>query len=139
LAGEFDAYRTIQCPEHIKPNEDRTAYRVSSAAFKVQSDGSFSVDLEEPMIRGGTNIMARYPGVRRAVALTAKTVQELRDIGMSVAHVPIVGENEYHGEVRHGLTRSAAEKAARFLADTARMVLPIDPEEAMAMGAKPLG
>lgn len=137
LAGHYRALRTVQCPQHILPNATRTGYRVSSAAFKMQSDGTISVDLEEALLRDDLALTAHYPGVDRAVALVAHTVEVHQSYDAAVTHVPVPG-NDQHGEVRSNVGRKPMERAARALADTCQEIVPIDAPAAVALGAIPL-
>lgn len=121
LEAEFKALRTIQAPQHLQFDQATGRYEVSSAAFKMQSDGSISVDLEQLLLANGHDAVAFYPRVARAVALVAHRVGRLEAEGATVSHVPIP-LNPYHGEVRASFCR----KVRRALASSCEILSAID-------------
>ena len=107
-------------------DEGLQTFVVSSAAFKKQSDGSISVDLEEALKNDGLNFDAVYPGsIKRVVGLVAHTVGRLETAGLSVIHKPVNG-NDYHGEARGNASKTERVK----LADTCEVIREIDQAEA---------
>ena len=130
LNGALRVLREVQAPEQITRAADRpSGYRVSSAAFKPQRDGSVSVDLEESLVRSGLHVRSRYPAMPRAVALVAHRVDAITARGATVSHAPVAG-NPHHGEIRMaGLTKAQVRETARSLADQCEVLEAIDVDE----------
>ncbi|WP_174298864.1 hypothetical protein [Sphingomonas bacterium] len=136
LSGGLRALREVQAPEQVTEAMDRPGgYRVSSAAFRPQSDGSVSVDLEESLVRSGLNARSRYPAMPRAVALVAHRVDAITARRATVLHVPVAG-NPHHGEIRMaGMTKAQIRAAARSLADQCEILEAIDVDEVKRQSA----
>lgn len=121
LQGVYRALRTLQAPEQVIFDPAEGCWKPSSVAFKAQSDGTVSVDLEEMLIADGRPLDHRYPRVSRAVGLIAHSVDRLTTAGFTVRHVPIEG-NPYHGEARGKLPGAVR----RELAATCEIIVPLD-------------
>lgn len=117
--------RSIQAPEQVvfDPLEDR--WTVSPGAFKRQSDGTISLDLEEVLEADNLPLTHGYPRINRAVGLVAHAVARLRAAGFAVTHVP-VEENDYHGEARGHPDRPERDA----LASTCEIIIALDGDEA---------
>ena len=115
------ALRSLQAPEQVifDPLENRWA--VSTAAFKGQTDGGISVDLEEALERDGLPLTHGYPRVARAVGLVGHLVGRLTEAGFKTSHVPVDG-NSYHGEAKGRPSRSER----RALAADCKIVVQLD-------------
>ncbi len=119
------ALRALQAPEQVQWDPADNQWRVSSAAFAPQSDGTISIDLEEAQERDGLPLTHGYPPVDRAVGLVAHTVERLQTDGFKVAHVPVAG-NDYHGEA----AGSPSKGKRRRLASECETIVPLDGDEA---------
>lgn len=119
LAPNLRALRALQAPEFVHMDPSTNKWRASSAAFKPQSDGTISVDLEEALVRDGLPLTHGYPRVDRAVGLVAHTVERLVKDGFTVTHVPVAG-NDYHGEAAgkpsSGISRRLAAECEEIVA-----------------------
>lgn len=125
LDGAYRALRTLQAPEQVVFDHGDKIWRPSTSAFKQQSDGTISVDLEEVLIRDGHPLTFCYPRVDRAVGLVAHTVERLTNEGFAVTHEPIP-DNDYHGEARGKPSRTSRNS----LASTCEIVVPIQGDDA---------
>ena len=119
------ALRALQAPEHVQWDPADNHWRVSSAAFAPQSDGTISVDLEEAQRRDSLPLTHGYPPVDRAVGLVAHTVARLESDGFKVTHVPVEG-NDYHGQA----AGSPSKGKRRTLAKECEIISAIDGDEA---------
>jgi len=137
LNAALRALRDIQCPAHIQPNENGTAYRVTSGAFIPGTDGSVSIDLEESLLRANLEMTSRYGHLPKTVALVSHTVASYKAQDYKVIHTPIPG-NDHHGSATTARKNNALRRAARAMAEQVNYVVPIDPDLAVALGAPPL-
>ena len=128
LRGDLRALRTLQAPEQVQWDARAQNWRVSSAAFKPQSDGSISVDLEEIQLREGLPINSDYPRVARAVGLVAHRIERLRADGFDVVHVPLP-DNVCHGEARGTPTQGIRKR----LASECEIIIAIDGDDAQRL------
>lgn len=125
LDANLRGARTLQAPQQVAFDHGLQQYVVGPAAFRPQSDGTISLDLEEALLSDGLPIDGAYGGVARAVGLVAHTVGRLEAAGFAVSHRPVDG-NDYHGEAAGSPSRSER----RALADTCEIVRAIDQVEA---------
>lgn len=119
------ALRTLQAPEQVVFDPLKEQWVVSPGAFKPQSDGTISVDLEQIQKLDNKPLTHGYPRVARAVGLVAHTVGRLKQAGFVTTHVPETG-NDYHGEARGKPSRTER----RTLADTCEIVVGLDGDQA---------
>ena len=125
LTAGLRATRTLQAPQHVQFDPATQTFEVSPSAFKKQTDGTISVDLEQVLTSDNLPLDHEYPRVKRAVGLVAHTVGRLTSAGFVVTHDPI-DVNAYHG-----LARGNPSKTERVnLADTCQIVRPLDQTEA---------
>lgn len=129
LNPELRTLRALQAPQHVQFDPATQQFEVSSAAFKMQSDGTISVDLEEVLIADGHELDHGYPRVARPVGLIAHKVGRLEQAGLKVSHDPLE-INDYHG-IAAG---SASRSERRALAASCEIVRPLD--QTMAMRQK---
>jgi hypothetical protein len=125
LVEDDRALRSLQAPEQVvfDPLENRWA--VSPSAFRPQSDGTISVDLEQLLKLDDKPLSHGYPRIARAVGLVAHRVGRLGEAGFTVAHVPIEG-NDYHGEAKGKPSRSERDN----LAKTCEIIVDLDGDTA---------
>lgn len=125
LRDELRVLRTLQAPEQVSFDPLTGQWVPTSAAFRPQSDGSISVDLEEAQVRDGLPLIHGYPRVGRAVGLVAHTVARMKAAPYTVTH-EIVPENDYHGEARGKPSSSVRAK----LAAQCEIIIPLDGDAA---------
>lgn len=125
LDCELRAARTLQAPQQVTFDPVAKAYVVKPDAFRKQSDGTISVDLEEPLILAGKSLDAMYGSIERSVGMVAHKVGRLTKAGFAVSHKPVYA-NDYHGEARGN--PGGAER--RALANECEIIRPIDQLEA---------
>ena len=131
LDAGLRATRSLQAPQHVQFDPATQTFEVSSSAFKKQSDGTISVDLEEVLNIDQLPLDHGYPRVNRAVGLVAHTVGRLQTAGFALSHDPIAG-NEYHA-----LARGNPSKSERVvLAETCEIIRPLDQAEAAKQRAE---
>ena len=125
LKGNRRALRSLQAPEQVIFDPLRNEWGVSPAAFRPQSDGSISLDLEEILEADDLPLTHGYPRIARAVGLVAHSVERLREAAFVVSHVPICG-NDYHGEARGNPTRESRDA----LASSCEIIVTLDGDAA---------
>jgi hypothetical protein len=126
LDGAFRAARSLQAPQHVQFDPATQTFEVSPSAFKKQSDGTISVDLEQVLVADDLPLDHEYPRIGRAVGLVAHTVQRLTEAGFAVSHDPLE-ENDYHGIAAGNLSKTTRVA----LAETCEIIRPLDQAEAM--------
>lgn len=125
LDQQLRALRTLQLPNHVQFDPEIDDFVVSSAAFKMQSDGTISVDLEEILSQDNLPLVHCYPRVNKAVGLVAHTVGRLVADGHEVKHQPVVG-NDYHGYAKGKLSKT--KRVA--LANSCEIIVELDKTQA---------
>lgn len=127
LRGDLRALRTLQAPEQVQFDPAVDQWVTSSAAFKQQSDGTISVDLEEVLRLDGHPLTYGYPRVARAVGMVAHTVGRLTTDGFAVTHDPLEETEEHEENDYHGIAQGKLSSAKRGrLADTCEIIIPIE-------------
>jgi hypothetical protein len=121
LLPEGRALRSIQAPQHVE--DDDGVCRISSAAFRLGTDQTVSIDLEQLLGADDLKSDALYPSLVRSVGLVAIGVDLLRSEGVAVDHLP-VPTNWYHGSLSGDSLKNSGRR--RRLAKACTLVVPID-------------